>query len=125
MHKKIEKDPIIEDFIMFEVVVDTKDQEEVRMGWWHYIAETMAFPFTAKALIKKRGKTPTLEEVNVLNLKDFEGDYPSNHWVEVEFNDFVFAVELHTLEAYEDSADEDTVKVIDTWKYWVGRGYEM
>ena len=125
MSKKIEKDPMIEDRISSEIIVDANGREEVRMGWSYYILETMVFPFKAKALIKKRGKAPILEEVTVLDLKKNDDGYPSNFWVEVEFNDLVLNVELHTLEDYDDSADDDTFEVIETWKYWVERGYEL
>ncbi len=50
---KPKKDPIREDRIRDEVIVDANGPEEQAMGWYYYLADKLQFPFQAKCVVSK------------------------------------------------------------------------
>src|SRR6516164_8304834 len=50
---KSKKDPIREERIHNEVVVDAYGPEEQAMGWYYYLEDKLRFPFQAKCIVAK------------------------------------------------------------------------
>ena len=63
---KSKKDPIREERIHNEVVVDAYGAEEQAMGWYYYLEDKIRFPFRAECVVAKvvspllKGETVTL-----------------------------------------------------------------
>jgi Calcium binding len=51
--KRAKKDPIREDRIQNEVIVDAYGPEEQAMGWFYYLDDKIRFPFQAKCIVAK------------------------------------------------------------------------
>ncbi|BAQ63927.1 calcium-binding protein [Geminocystis sp. NIES-3709] len=113
---RIPEDSTREERIDFQIVVDAYDDEERRMGWYYYLQDNLNFPFSAKWL---NGKD---RDVTVVDLSP-EDDCLDNMFVEVEYDDDQFSVQLEDIEPID--VDEVTQTAIDDWKYWVERGYEF
>ena len=52
---KSQKDPIRENRISDEVIVDAYGPEEQAMGWYYYLDNKIRFPFRAKCIASKTG----------------------------------------------------------------------
>ena len=50
---KSKKDPIREERIHNEVVVDAYGAEEQAMGWYYYLEDKIRFPFQAECVVAK------------------------------------------------------------------------
>ena len=103
----------MDDFIYDEVVVDCYDDDEVASAWEIGLSENLNFPFHAKAPIKQRGKAPTLEEIEVVELSDFGG---RKAYVGVDWKGVIMNVNLLDLENIK--ADKETIRYIAAWKHW-------
>lgn len=103
----------MDDFIDDEIVVDCYDDWEVASAWETSLSECLNFPFKANAPIKQRGKTVTLEEVEVVEFSDFGGN---KAYVGVDWKGVIMKVDLLALEDIK--ADEETLKYITAWKHW-------
>jgi hypothetical protein len=51
--KKPKKDPVREDRIHNEAIVDANGPEEQVMGWYYYLDDKIRFPFQAKCIAVK------------------------------------------------------------------------
>lgn len=51
--KKPKKDPVREDRIENEIIVDAYGPEEQIMGWYYYLDDKIRFPFQAKCIAAK------------------------------------------------------------------------
>ena len=80
-----ETDPIRENRIDYEIVVDAYDEAERAMGWYCYLQDKITFPFLARWK-KKTKKTGAIaeKEVEVLSMAS-EEDCESNMYVEVTY----------------------------------------
>ncbi|MDR2613871.1 MAG: calcium-binding protein [Candidatus Accumulibacter sp.] len=116
------KDAEREDRIMNEAVVDCYDEEERAMGWYYYLDGLLSFPFKARC-IARRATSPLAvgEAVRVLRLAD-EEECQSEVMVEVEHGADALSVPLMQLSCL--SRDEDTLRGVEDWHYWVARGYQ-
>ena len=50
---KRKRDPVREERIYNEVVVDAYGPEEQAMGWYYYLEDKIRFPFQAKCIVAK------------------------------------------------------------------------
>jgi hypothetical protein len=50
---KLKKDPIREDRIQNEAIVDAYGPEEQALGWYYYLENKIRFPFQAKCIVAK------------------------------------------------------------------------
>ena len=50
---KPKRDPVREERIHEEVIVDACGPEEQAMGWYYYLEDKIRFPFKAKCVISK------------------------------------------------------------------------
>lgn len=64
--------------IDYEIIVDAYDDYEQSMGWFYLFEETLEFPFTATALLKKRDGTTESKSVNVVGLDSKEEGFRDN-----------------------------------------------
>ncbi len=108
-----EREQRIED----NVLVDAYDRYEVKMGWETYIEDNITFPFTAKVKIETKDNTKELVDVEVIKF-----DEKSVFRVQVceKGSNKLFSVTLLSLRKIK--ADEETLQVIEDWKYWKDGG---
>ena len=119
-----ETDPIRENRIDDEIVVDTYDESERAMGWYCYLGDKISFPFLAKWK-KTNKKTGAIveKEVEVLDMASSD-DCESSMYVEVAYigeKDDTFTAKLSDIEAI--NPDPDTEEAIADWQYWVDMDY--
>jgi len=50
---KSKRDPVREERIYEEIIVDAYGPEEQAMGWYYYLEDKIHFPFRAKCVISK------------------------------------------------------------------------
>ena len=118
---KPKKDPIREDRIREEVIVDANGPEEQAMGWYYYLEDKLRFPFQAKCIVSKvisplrKGET-----VEVRRMAPEEA-CSSDMLVLICWQGRNMAVPLSQLVAID--AGESTTEAIGDWHYWVAQGY--
>ncbi len=112
----------IKQIIDFEVVVDACDDDEVNMGWYYFMAESLQFPFKAVATIKKRNGTTEERTVDVVeDATDGDRFKCQAYYVNVDLDGVLMKVEVGDLKPI--NASEETLKAITVWKYWLENGY--
>jgi hypothetical protein len=120
---KPKKDPLREDRIHDEAIVDTYGPEEQALGWYYYLENKMRFPFQAKCLASKVvSPLRKGEAVEVRRLAPEEA-CASDMLVLIRWQGRNMAVPLSPLTATD--ADESTIEAIGDWHYWMARGYRF
>ncbi len=119
--KKPRRDPIREDRIENEAIVDAYGSEEKAMSWYYYLEGKLMFPFEARCI----GSTATSplrkgETVQVLHLAK-EAACENDMLVQIRWQGRKTAVPLSQLAAI--NPDESTAEAIGDWHYWVAQGY--
>jgi hypothetical protein len=119
--KKSAKDPIREDRIHEEAIVDAYGPEEKAMSWYYYVESKLTFPFKARC-IGSNATSPLLkgETVEVRRLAP-EDACESDMLVQIKWQGRKMVVPLSQLAAID--ADESTEEAIGDWHYWVSQGY--
>ena len=118
---KPKRDPVREERIHEEIIVDTYGPEEQAMGWYYYLEDKIHFPFQAKCIASKvtsplrRG-----ESVDVRGLAS-EDTCSGDMLVLIRWQGRTMAVPLSQLTAID--PDESTREAIEDWHYWVAQGY--
>jgi hypothetical protein len=122
MVAKVPEDKAREHRITYEVVVDAYGPEEQAMGWYYYLQDKLATPFTATC-VKKRVTSPLKlkEKVEVLEMAP-EEECEEEMFVIIEWEDEELAVPLAQL-APDSDADEETKEAVADWHYWLAQGY--
>jgi hypothetical protein len=119
--KKPKKDPIREDRIHNEAIVDAYGPEEQALGWYYYLENQLRFPFQAKCIVAKvvsplrKGET-----VEVLRMTP-EDACAADMLVLIRWQGRTMAVPLSQLIAVD--TDDSTAEAIGDWHYWVAQGY--
>ena len=112
----------IQKIIDYEVVVDCYDDDEVHMGWYYFMAESLKFPFRAETTIKKRnGKTEECTVDVVEDATDGERFKCQAYYVNVDYEGVLMKVEIADLKPI--NASDETLKAITVWKYFIENGY--
>ena len=118
---KLKKDPIREDRIHNEAIVDANGPEEQAMGWYYYLDDKIQFPFQAKCIASKvvsplrKGETVEVQRMA-------PEDVCSNDMlVLIRWQGRNMAVPLSQLAAID--ANTSTTEAIGDWHYWVAQGY--
>ena len=116
-------DPVREQRIDWEIVVDTHDSEERAMGWHCSIEDTVENNVRCRCR-KTRSMSPLTvgEEVDVLEVAPAD-DCESEIFVFVQWNDRTLAVPLEQLEPI--GGDPKAIEVVEDWLYWRLMGYEF
>jgi hypothetical protein len=119
--KRPKKDPVREDRIHNEAVVDAYGPEEQALGWYYYLDNQLRFPFQAKFTVAKivsplrRG-----EVVEVLRMAP-EDACSTDMLVLVRWQGRIMAVPLSQVSGV--NVNESTSEAIADWHYWVAQGY--
>lgn len=106
-----------EERIEREVLVDTYNGEEQRLGWYYYLEDNLKFPF--KAMWKN-------EEIEIVSMSE-EDDCLEDMYVEVKYQEEdledTFSISLSEIDPID--SDSKTLEAIGDWKYWLDRGYSF
>ena len=122
MPRRAPEDPIREDRILFEIVVDAYNDTERAMGWYCYLQDRLEFPFSAKArLLRSTSPLKLGQQIQVLAMAS-EDDCMSEVQVLVKMGRSKLVVPLEQLDC--ESKNEDTCRGVADWHYWRARGYE-
>ncbi len=120
---KRNKEPVREDRIQNEVVVDAYGPEEQAMGWYYYLDDKLRFPFRARCIASSL--TSPLrkgENVEVRRMSPEEA-CASDMLVLIRWQGRNLAVPLSQLAAID--ADRTTLEAIGDWHYWIRQGYRF
>ena len=121
--KKPRKDPVREDRIENEAIVDAYGPQEQAMGWYYYLENKLSFPFRAKCIAPKiTSPLKKGEDVEVLGMAS-EDACAKDMLVLVRWQGRKLAVPLVQLTAV--NPDDSTVEAIGDWHYWVAQGYQF
>jgi len=119
--KKTKKDPIREERIENEAIVDAYGPEEQALGWYYYLENKIRFPFRSRCTVTqavsplRKGET-----VEVRRLAP-EDSCSSDMLVLIRWEGRNLAIPLSQLTPLD--ADESTAEAIGDWHYWVAQGY--
>ena len=118
---KPKRDPIRENRIHEEIIVDAYGPEEQSMGWYYYLADKIQFPFQAQC-IASRSTSPLRkgESIAVQRLAP-ENTCSSDMLVLIRWQGRNMAIPLSQLKAA--GVDQSTRQAIEDWHYWVAQGY--
>jgi len=118
---KPQKDPLRDERIDNEVVVDAYGPEERAMGWYYYLEGKIRFPFQAQCIAAKT-ISPLLrgETVEVRRMAP-EDACSGDMLVLIKWHGRNVAVPLSQLIPL--GAVEPTVEAMGDWHYWVAQGY--
>ena len=119
--KKPKKDPIREDRIHNEAIVDAYEAEERAMGWYYYLENQLQFPFQARCIaaniVSPLSKGETVEVLRMAPEESCSGDM----LVLIRWQRRKLAVPLSQLVAIH--VDQSTADAIGDWHYWVAQRY--
>ena len=121
--KKRAKDPVREERIRDEAIVDACGPEEQAMGWYYYLENKIHFPFKAKCIASKMAlplRKDKIVEVRCLAPEDY---CASDMLVLIRCQARNLAVPLSQLAAV--NPDASTREAIRDWHYWVAQGYQF
>ena len=118
---KRKRDPIREDRVENEVIVDAYGPEEQAMGWYYYLEDKIRFPLQAECIAAK-AVSPLLkgETVEVRGMAPEEA-CASDMLVLIKWQGRTMAVPLSQLQAIK--ANKTTNEAIADWHYWLAQGY--
>ena len=118
--RKPKRDPVREDRIHNEAIVDARPEEQA-LSWYYYLENKIHFPFQDKCLVAK--VTSPLKKGETVDVVRMAPDDVCEHdmFVLVRWQGRKVAVPLSQLSAVD--PDESTAEAIGDWHYWVGQGY--
>jgi hypothetical protein len=118
--KKPKRDPVREDRIENETIVDASPEEQA-MSWYYYLDGKVKFPFQARCVTATETsplrKGETIEVLRMATEDACEHDM----LVQIRWLGRKMAVPLSQLEPI--NPDESTEEAIADWHYWVAQGY--
>lgn len=121
--KRVKEEPVRENRIIYEAVVDAYGPEERAIGWYYHLENKIRFPFQAQC-ISERAISPLRkgEEVEVRRMAPVD-DCSSDMLVMIRWQGRTMAVPRAQLSPR--NADESTLEAVEDWQYWVKRGYQF
>jgi hypothetical protein len=120
---KLKKDPIREDRIQNEAIVDAYGPEEQALGWYYYLENKIRFPFQAQCIVAKAVSPLRKGETVEVQRLASEDACVSDILVLIRWQRRKMAVPLLQLTALD--ADQSTAEAIGDWHYWVAQGYQF
>jgi hypothetical protein len=121
--KSLKKEPVREDRIHNEVIVDADGPEERAMGWFYYLENQLRFPFGARCIVAKiTSPLSKAETVDVFGMAP-EDVCSADMLVLIRWKGRTLAVPLSQLEPIK--PDRSTADAIGDWLYWLARGYSF
>jgi hypothetical protein len=118
--KKPRKDPIREDRIENEAIVDARPEEQA-MGWYYYLEGKIRFPFRARCVAANAVSPLRKGEIIEVLRMAVEDACEHDMLVQIRWQGRNMAVPLSQLVAID--PDESTVEAIGDWHYWIAQGY--
>lgn len=119
--KKRRKDSEREDRIHNEAIVDAYGPEEQAMGWHHYLANKLSFPFQARSIASK--VVSPLCKGETVEVRRMAPEEACSHdiLVLIRWQGRNSAVPLSQLTPTD--VDETTAEAVSDWHYWAAHGY--
>lgn len=109
-------DEEMKDKIYNEIIVDAYDEYEQSMGWYYFFEETLEFPFTATAHLKKRDGATESKRVKITGIVSKEEDFRSDDFnLEMEQGQYLRPVAYSALSDIK--ASEETLEAFQIWEY--------
>ena len=125
--KATPRDEEREQRIANNAIVDAYGPEEQAMGWYYYLQDRIAFPFTAVCDAARQISPLRIgDEVEALDMAD-EDECGCEMFVLIRWGRRAsdgLAVPLSQLDVGSD-ADEATNEAVADWRYWTARGYQF
>ena len=118
---KRRRDPIREDRIHNEAIVDAYGPEEQAMGWYYYLDGRIRFPFRARCTAAKVVSPLRKGEMAEVLRMAPEDSCEHDMVVLIRWQGRTMAVPLSQLTAVD--SDDSTAAAIADWHYWVAQGY--
>lgn len=115
------KDPIREDRIHNEAIVDAYGPEEKAMSWYYYLEGKLTFPFQAHCIVNRAVSPLKKGETVPVRRMAPEDACVSDMLVQIQWHGRNLAVPISQLTAID--PDEETAEAIGDWHYWVAQGY--
>jgi hypothetical protein len=109
-----------------EIIVDAYGPEEQALGWYYYLENTLAFPFTARC-IQQRAISPLEvgDEVEVVGMPP-EEECEREMFVSIRWERRPLAVPLAQLQfVHAEENSEATSQAVADWHYWVEMDYRF
>jgi hypothetical protein len=115
------KDPVREDRIHNEAIVDAYGPEEQAMSWYYYLENNIRFPFQATCIASKA--TSPLRKGEIVEVRRLASEDICNNdmLVLIRWQGRNVAVPLSQLNPI--GPDDSTNEAIGDWHYWVSQGY--
>ena len=117
------KDPIRENRISDEIIVDAYGPEEQAMGWYYYLDNKIRFPFRAKCIASKTVSPLRKGETVEVRRMASEDVCAADMLVLIRWQRRNLTVPLSQLAAVD--ADAETIEAISDWHYWIVQGYSF
>ena len=118
--KRPKRDPLREDRIYNEAIVDARPEEQA-MSWYYYLEGRVTFPFQARCVTAKAVSPLRKGETVELLRMAVEDACEHDMLVQIRWHGRKMAVPLSQLEAI--NPDESSNEAIGDWLYWVAHGY--
>jgi hypothetical protein len=107
-----------------DITADANDMEEVMMGWFYYLDDSITFPFEAECIEQKQiSPLRKGEKVTALELIDANENLGGDFFVRIEWMGRKMGVPLAQLKPLK--VDKETRQAIEDWQYWKARGYQF
>ena len=119
--KKPKKDPVREERIENQIIVDAYGPEEQALGWYYYLEDQLPFPFQARCRATRAVSPLKKGEIVEVRRMAPEESCTSDMLVLIRWQGRQLAVPLSQLEAID--AEESTMEALADWQYWVAQGY--
>jgi hypothetical protein len=118
---KSKRDPVREERIHEEIIVDAYGPEEQAMGWYYYLEDKIQFPFHAQCIASV--PTSPLRKGDSVEIRKMahEDSCSTDILVMTRWNNRTIVVPLFRLKPI--GVDESTTQAIEDWHYWVAQGY--
>ncbi len=118
--KKPPQDPIRENRIHEEAIVDAYGSEEKAMSWYYYLDGRLSFPFQARCSVSRLASP--LKKGETVEVRQMAPEYAclNDMLVQVRWQGRNLAVPLSQLIAIH--PDEETAEAIGDWHYWGCKG---
>lgn len=104
-----------------EIIVDAYTPDERAMGWYYYLESQLEYPFITRC-VEERIISVLLvgDEVDVVGIAP-EEECMCEMFVLMPWERRDLAVPLSQLKVTH--GEEETVRAVEDWRYWVERGY--
>ena len=119
--RKPAKDPIREDRIHNEAIVDAYGPGEKAMSWYYYLENKIRFPFQARCIVAKLVSPLKKGEIVEVRRLALEDACSTDMLVLIRWQGRNMAAPLSQLAPID--PDDSTKEAIADWHYWVSQGY--